>query len=57
MKCTLCGEIYSLKTYRCPKCFPNLKEGKIKEPKEEAQKVTDVLNQGQLAMVYGESEK
>lgn len=57
MKCTLCGKIYSLKTYRCPKCFPALKKKETEQPKEEAQKVTDALNQGQLAMVYGEEEK
>ena len=51
MKCNLCGHFYSVKKYpRCPKCFPEVK------PKEEAEKITEALNKGQLAMVYGEVE-
>lgn len=53
MRCNICGHFYNAKTYlRCPKCFPEVK------PKEdESKKITEALNKGQLAMVYGEVEK
>lgn len=52
MKCNICGHFYNAKTYpRCSTCFPE-----VKPKEEESKKITDALNKGQLAMVYGEVE-
>lgn len=52
MKCSFCGDFYNVKKYpRCPKCFPE-----VKPKEEEPTKITEALNKGQLAMVYGEVE-
>jgi len=53
MKCNICGHFYDVKKYpRCPKCFP-----KVKAKEERILEVSEALNKGQLAMVYGEVEK
>lgn len=55
MKCTICGNFYNVKTYpRCDKCFPEVKK---QQEKEKMEKNIEAFNQGQLSMVYGESEK
>lgn len=56
MRCNLCGTFYSpIKDVRCPKCFPIAKPKT--EQKEESKSVTETLNTGQLAMVYGETDE